>query len=90
MKFVVERPHLLLTDSNGAIGIGKFQRIHNRSKHIDVRYHFTRERIVDGTIKLEKVSTHDNPADLFTKNLSTNKLRPFMLRMMGREMAKGA
>ena len=38
MGFKVSRPMSLLTDSNGAIGVAKFERVNNRTKHIDVRY----------------------------------------------------
>ena len=77
MEFVVEVPMIFLTDSTGAIGIAKFKRIHDRSKHIDVRYHFTRERVMDGSLKLMKVSTDENSADIFTKPLCVVKLNKF-------------
>lgn len=44
--------------------------IHRRSKHIDVRYHFIRERHEKGEFTLGFVSGKDNPADLLTKALS--------------------
>jgi hypothetical protein len=44
-----------------------------RTKHIDVRYHFIREIIVQGDIKVCKISTHDNPADMMTKSVPNNK-----------------
>jgi hypothetical protein len=45
---------------------------HDRTKHIDVRYHRIREYILDGTIFVLHVPTKDNPADLFTKCVSGN------------------
>ncbi|KAH9150574.1 hypothetical protein LEN26_004051 [Aphanomyces euteiches] len=42
---------------------------HSRTKHIDVRYHFVRERIQLEELKLEYVPSRDNVADLFTKPL---------------------
>ncbi|RVW17191.1 hypothetical protein CK203_075951 [Vitis vinifera] len=39
------------------------------TKHVDVRYHFIRETISSGTVKLEKISTTDNPIDMATKVL---------------------
>ena len=38
-------------------------------KHIRVRYHWIRDLILDEEIKLEHVSTADNIADTFTKNI---------------------
>ncbi|KAF0742665.1 hypothetical protein Ae201684P_000735 [Aphanomyces euteiches] len=42
---------------------------HSRTKHIDVRYHFVRERVQLEELKLENVPSRDNIADLFTKPL---------------------
>jgi len=43
--------------------------LHRRSKHIDVRYHYIREKYEQGHFELEFVSGKENPADLFTKAL---------------------
>ena len=72
MELDVSIPMVMLTDSTGAIGIAKFQKINNRTKHIDVRYHFIRERCADGTIELKKVKSSENVADIFTKPLGAN------------------
>ena len=42
---------------------------HRRSKHIAVHYFFVRDQQELGTIKMTKVSSHDNVADMFTKAL---------------------
>ena len=46
---------------------------HERTKHIDVRYHYIRDVVAEGDLKVCKISTHDNPADMMTKPVSTNK-----------------
>ena len=33
---------------------------HKMTKHIDIQYHFIREKITNGIIQVEKVSTDDN------------------------------
>jgi hypothetical protein len=43
---------------------------HQRTKHIDTKYHFVREQVKAGNIILEKIHTTDNLADLFTKPLT--------------------
>jgi hypothetical protein len=43
---------------------------HQRSKHIDMRYHFVREQMTGGTIDLVPTSTLDMVADQLTKPLS--------------------
>jgi hypothetical protein len=41
-----------------------------RTKHIDVRYHYVREFIEEGFIKIIFVKSEDNKSDMFTKNVS--------------------
>lgn len=55
---------------------------HNRSKHIDVRYHYCREIIENKIVKINYLSTEDMPADLFTKSLPLVKHNKF-LKMLG-------
>jgi hypothetical protein len=40
-----------------------------RTQHVDTRYHFVREFIEDGFIKIEFVRSVKNDSDLFTKNV---------------------
>ena len=46
---------------------------HERTKHIDVRYHFVCEIIARGDIIASKVETQDNLADMMTKSLPIAK-----------------
>jgi hypothetical protein len=41
-----------------------------RTRHVDTRYHFIREFIEDGFIKVVFVRSVENDADIFTKNVS--------------------
>jgi hypothetical protein len=63
----------VFSDSQSAIFLTKDQMFHERTKHIDVRYHFVREIIARGDIVVSKISTHDNPADMMTKSLPITK-----------------
>ncbi|GJY34371.1 hypothetical protein Tco_0418840 [Tanacetum coccineum] len=38
----------------------------SRAKHIDVRYHFTKEQVENGIVELYFVRTEYQPADIFT------------------------
>ena len=42
---------------------------HQRSKHIDVKFHWIRDKIEDKTVELEKVDTTEQRADILTKAL---------------------
>ena len=54
----------LFCDSQSAIHLTKHQMYYERTKHIDVRYHFIREIKV---IKIKKIGNADNLADMMTK-----------------------
>ena len=46
---------------------------HERTKHIDVRFHYIRDVVAEGDLKVCTISTHDNPADMMKKLVPTNK-----------------
>jgi hypothetical protein len=56
-------------DNQGAIILSEQQSNHDRSKHIDVKYHLTREQVARGNIHLTYVRSCDNVADILTKAL---------------------
>ncbi|KAH9067289.1 hypothetical protein Ae201684P_021450 [Aphanomyces euteiches] len=60
---------ILHADNQPAIATATNPVHHSRTKHIDVRYHFVRERIQLQELGLEYVPSKDNVADLFTKPL---------------------
>ncbi len=55
---------------------------HVRTKHIEVHYHFIREKVLANEIDLIHVSTENQVADIFTKALGTYKLKKFR-KMLG-------
>ena len=67
----------LYVDNQGAIALAENPVHHERSKHIDVRYHFIRSEVDAGIVKLLYVPSEENIADLFTKPLSKNKMEKF-------------
>lgn len=48
--------------------------VHERTKHIDVKYHYVRDTITEGKLKICKISTHDNLADMMMKPVPIAKL----------------
>ena len=59
----------MLIDSRSAEELSRNLVYHERTKHIDTRYHFIRECVSDGVVQLEHVSTDDQLADILTKPL---------------------
>nr|GEY85381.1 retrovirus-related Pol polyprotein from transposon TNT 1-94 [Tanacetum cinerariifolium] len=60
-------------DSKAAIAISCNPVQHSRTKHIDVRYHFIKEKVEKGIVKLFFVGTEYQLADLFAKALPVER-----------------
>ena len=60
---------IIPVDNQGAMKLAKNPQFHNRTKHIDIRYHFIRETIESDLVELQYVQTEDNIADILTKAL---------------------
>ncbi|GJR70550.1 retrotransposon protein, putative, ty1-copia subclass [Tanacetum coccineum] len=62
-------------DNQGAIHLSRNHVFHERTKHINVRYHFIREVLEAKTVKVLKVGTEHNAADALTKVVPGHKLQ---------------
>ena len=60
-------------DNTSAINIYKNPIQHSRTKHIEIRHHFIRELVEDGTLTLKFIHTDDQKANLFTKPLDSKR-----------------
>ena len=74
-------PQIILADNQGAIKLSKNPQHHNRTKHIDVRYHFIRKTCQDGLIELAYIPTAEMVADILTKALPRDKHEKHMIGM---------
>nr|GEW86789.1 hypothetical protein [Tanacetum cinerariifolium] len=63
-------PTEIKVDNKSAIELARNPVHHERSKHIDVRFHFIREHIRNREVQLTHVMSRDQAADIFTKALS--------------------
>ncbi|KAG7302210.1 hypothetical protein JYU34_013686 [Plutella xylostella] len=66
-------PILIYCDNQSTISISGNDIYHARSKHIDVRYHFVRERISNNQVTIRYKNTEDMVADVLTKGLPRPK-----------------
>nr|KYP31853.1 Retrovirus-related Pol polyprotein from transposon TNT 1-94 [Cajanus cajan] len=69
-----QESYVLYCDSQSAIHLSKNSTFHSRSKHIDVRYHWIRDVLESKMLKIEKIHTKDNGADMMTKSLPREKI----------------
>lgn len=69
-------------DNQSAIRLIKNPEFHKRTKHIDVRFHFIREKFEEGLFDLQYISTHDMVADVFTKPLARDRFE-FLRNLLG-------
>ena len=53
-------------DNQGLIALVKNPEYHKRTKLIDIRYHFVREKVEEGQVIIEYISTLDMLADIMT------------------------
>jgi ATP-binding cassette subfamily B (MDR/TAP) protein 1 len=65
---------VLHCDNQSAIHLAKNAAYHSRTKHIQRRYHWLREKVEENAFVLTKIHTDENGSDMLTKTLSMEKL----------------
>ena len=72
-------------DSQSAICLANNPMYHKRSKHIDIKYHWIREKVgdEDGIVRLLHVSSGEMVADILTKALATDAFEKHTISIMG-------
>lgn len=64
-------------DNQGSIALAQNTGYHARTKHVDIRHHFIREKVANHEIKLDYIATEHQLADAFIKSLGTNGLSTY-------------
>ncbi|BFG28414.1 hypothetical protein CerSpe_146880 [Prunus speciosa] len=67
----------LYYDNQSAVHLAENPAFHARTKHVEIHYHFIREKVLQEEIEMRHINTDDQVADLFTKGLSTGKFKKF-------------
>ncbi|GJU59642.1 hypothetical protein Tco_1237408 [Tanacetum coccineum] len=65
---IYEKYHIIV-DNTSAIANSNNLVLHSRTKHIDIRYHFIRDRVLKGDIELHVIPTQYQLVVIFTKPL---------------------
>ena len=68
---------IIYCDNQGAQALARNPASHARSKHIDIQQHFIRDKVQDGTIDLQHISSDEQVADGLTKPLPKDKFLKF-------------
>jgi len=64
---VQEKYTTILCDNNSSKKLSKNLVLHDKSKHIDIRFHFLRELVKDSVVNLSHCNTQDQVANIMTK-----------------------
>lgn len=75
-------PPVMLTDNLSALHLTANPVLHARTKHIELDYHFVREKVVQGAMITKFVPSAEQVADVFTKALTKSQFR-FMRSKLG-------
>ncbi|GJZ37448.1 hypothetical protein Tco_0583639 [Tanacetum coccineum] len=69
-------------DNKSAIALCCNNVQHSRSKHIEIRFHFIKEKVENGVVELYFVNTEYQLADIFTKALCRERIE-FLINKLG-------
>jgi hypothetical protein len=66
---------VIYSDSQSCVHLCRNPMFHDRTKHIEIKYHFIRDKVTQGHINIDKVPTEENPADMGTKVITLSKFK---------------
>ena len=73
----------MYSDNQSCIALAENPENHSRSKHIDVQYHYSRQLVEQGVIKLDYCPTKDMLADVLTKPLGSRGFTKCAQKLVG-------
>lgn len=73
MGVISDEPTKIYCDNQSALRLIRNPEFHQRSKHIDIKHHYVRERQAEGTVEVSYISSEDQLADYLTKPLSAER-----------------
>jgi histone deacetylase 1/2 len=72
---------IIWCDNLGATYLSANPVFHACTKHVEVDYHFVRDRVVKKEIQIHFISSWDQLADVFTKPLPTSSFTAFLFKL---------
>ena len=83
MGYEQSQPTIIAEDNQSCIKLATKPVMHKRSKHIDTKFHFIREKVDDNSIQLVYTPTDQLAADLLTKALAQVKVEQHGKQLLG-------
>ena len=85
-----KRPIAIVEDNQSCIRLCQNPVMHKRSKHIETKFHFIRDKTEDGVISIHYVPKDKMAADVFTRSLPVSKVETFRAVLMGTDSTQSA
>jgi hypothetical protein len=82
LGFLDDEPTITFEDNTSCISIANDEGLSQKTKHIDVKYHYIREQIRNGSVEVFYISTVYQLADYFTKALPVFRFLELKRRLM--------
>lgn len=90
LGFPQEEATIIYEDNQGCISWSQGNTQHQRSKHMNIKYHFVRELVAEGKIKLIYIPTEHQLADMLTKPMAGPRLAKLRSLLMGHNNNHGS
>jgi hypothetical protein len=74
-------PTIIHYDNQSYVKLSENPLFHDRSKHIEIEYHYIRDMVQRKVVHLQYLPTHEQIADIFTKLLAKTKFEYFRERL---------
>jgi hypothetical protein len=85
LGFTQNKPTIIFNDNQAAIAIAKKPYCTSATRHMKIKYHYIRELIKDGSVKIEYIPTGEMIADIMTKALDRGLFEKFRGYLLGTE-----
>ena len=82
----IPKPTVIHHDNQSCVQMSMNPVFHDKSKHIEIRYHFIRDMVQKGAVKLQYIPTDDQTADVLTKLIPKANLNTFEEELEQRRM----
>jgi hypothetical protein len=90
-KIICTEPYVyckVFEDNSGTLELMRLPKLHPRTKHINVCYHYFCKHVLKGLIKIFPIDTKDQIADALTKALALNDFQRHCRYMCGDNLSK--